>query len=69
MERIPVNSSAIVSIGYDQATITLEIAFIQGDVYQYFDVPDVVYQEFISAESHGKYFHANIKDNYRCVKL
>jgi hypothetical protein len=49
--------------------MTLEIAFNNGNVYQYFDVPEAVYDELMRAESIGKFLNANIKDNYRCVRL
>lgn len=69
MDRIPVNSSTIVDIGYDDSSMTLELGFKQGAVYQYFDVPDAVYQELMRADSKGTFFHANIKNNYRYTKL
>jgi len=49
--------------------MTLELGFKQGAVYQYFDVPDAVYQELMRADSKGTFFHANIKNNYRYTKL
>ena len=69
MERIAVESSTIVDVGYEQATMTLEVGFRNGSVYQYFDIPETVYQEFMRASSKGKFLHANIKNNYRYVKL
>jgi hypothetical protein len=69
MDRILVNSSTIVDIGYDDSSMTLELGFKQGAVYQYFDVPDAVYQELMRADSKGTFFHANIKNNYRYTKL
>lgn len=69
MNRTPVNSTNIAEIGYDQSTMTLEIVFHHGGTYQYFDVPEVVYQELMSASSIGTFFHSNIKDSYRYTKL
>lgn len=69
MDRIPVNSSTIVDIGYDGSLMTLELGFKQRAVYQYFDVPDAVYQELMRADSKGTFFHANIRDNYRYIRL
>lgn len=69
MNRTPVISTDVAEIGYDAATMTLEVAFHKGGVYQYFDVPEVVYQEFLRADSKGKFLHANIKNNHRYVKL
>ncbi len=53
MQRKPVNSSNIRSIGYDGDTMTLEVEFANNSVYQYFKVPSVVYRKLMSAESHG----------------
>lgn len=59
-----VRSSNIASVGYDPLTCTLVIAFHSGGVYAYFGVPWSVYRGLMQAESHGRYFHARIKDCY-----
>jgi len=69
MIRTPVSSSNVASIGYDSVTMTLEIEFTKGTVYQYFDVPEAEYQSLISAESVGKYLNYNIKNNYRFAQI
>jgi hypothetical protein len=69
MERIPVTSSNVAEVGYEPASMTLEIAFCNGNVYQYFDVPEMVYQEFIGSDSVGTYLNANIKNSYRYAKV
>lgn len=68
MVRTPVNSSNIASIGYDANTETLEVEFNSNHVYEYYGVPEGVYNELMSASSHGVYFAANIKNNYICQK-
>ena len=69
MNRTPVESSNIADIGYEDTTMTLEIGFHNGTVYQYFDVPHSVFQEFMGADSKGTYLNANIKNVYRYAKL
>lgn len=69
MHRDLVASSSIASVGYDSASMTLEVEFTHGGVYQYCDVPDSVYQEFMSAPSLGMYLNQNIRDNYRYTRL
>lgn len=69
MNRQHVESSNIESIGYDSNSQTLEIEFLNGSIYQYFDVPQHIYDELISADSHGKYLAANIKGYYRYSKV
>ncbi|MCP2242708.1 KTSC domain-containing protein [Lentzea aerocolonigenes] len=52
------------SIGYDSASATLEVVFKSGHTYQYTGVPAEVHDKFMAAPSHGKYFHAHVKDRY-----
>ncbi len=69
MNRVPVVSSNIVEVGYDAGTQTMEILFNDGAVYQYFDVPQHVYESMVSADSVGKVFHATVKGAYRYARL
>lgn len=61
MERQCVSSSNIASIGYDSDSRVLEVEFLRGAVYQYYDVPQSIYDGLMAADSHGKYFVAYIK--------
>jgi len=69
MNRLPVSSSNLRSVGYDSSTNTLEIEFNSGGIYQYRGVPPAVYERLMSASSHGKYFHAHIKNVYPDTKI
>ena len=69
MNRTTVSSSNIASIGYDQDSQTLEIEFLNGGVYQYFEVPKPVYDDLLNAGSHGQYLVQNIKGYYRYSKV
>ena len=64
MDIKDVYSSMITSIGYDEAICTLEVKFKNGVVWQYHDFPEYMWYEFQSAESKGKYFHANIREQF-----
>lgn len=64
MDRSPVKSSNIRSIGYDAGSSVLEIEFNTGDVYQYSGVPVAHHQGIMKAESHGKYLNAHIKGRF-----
>ncbi|VFQ47442.1 KTSC domain-containing protein [Desulfoluna butyratoxydans] len=64
MDRKNIESSMIRSIGYDSSNSTLEIEFNSGAVWQYFDVPETLWYEFEGAESQGKFFHREIKNQY-----
>lgn len=67
MNRTPVRSSNIASVGYKNGT--LEIAFFNGGVCQYFNVPEHIYQGLMSAASKERYFHDHIKDRYQIRKM
>ena len=69
MNRTPVNSSNLASVGYDANSLTLEVEFRNGAVYQYFDVPEFEWQSLMQATSHGTYFVAHIRENYRYTRL
>lgn len=64
MHREPVISSNLHSVGYDETNNVLEIEFNSGGIYQYYNVPQSVYRGLMNASSHGKYFHAHIKDKF-----
>jgi len=69
MERVPVESSHIRSIGYDENTSRLEIEFKDGTVYEYDDVPQHVHEELMAADSQGVYANSNIYKKYTQRKI
>lgn len=69
MQRISVSSSNIAAIGYDVQSSTLEIEFLNGSIYQYFDVAENVYNELMQAGSIGAYLNSYIKGNYRFSRV
>ena len=69
MNRTPVTSSNILSIGYDADSMTLEVEFKDGAVYQYFDVPGHVYEAFLNAASIGSYHAREIKGRFRYARV
>ncbi|MES0881795.1 KTSC domain-containing protein [Roseibium sp. SCP14] len=69
MYRQPVSSSNIASIGYDEATQTLEIEFLDNSVYQYFNVPANIYEAIMAAPSHGVFLNANIKGQFAYERI
>ncbi|MFA5257662.1 MAG: KTSC domain-containing protein [Opitutales bacterium] len=61
MERRQIISTYFNSVGYDPATRTLEVEFLQGDIYQYYDISEFIYRGLMSAHSRGSFFYSNIK--------
>lgn len=64
MEREAVDSSTILSIGYDNQSETLEVEFKNGGIYQYYNVPESIHQQLIESSSKGSFLHANIKSSF-----
>lgn len=64
MERYFVASSNIASIGYDKATETLEVEFLNGSIYQYYNVPQNMYEQLIQEGSKGRFLNTYIKNAY-----
>ena len=68
IEMIPVLSSNIASVGYDSFGKILRIRFKDG-LYDYYNVPERVYNELLSALSHTEYFDECVKEKYLCKKI
>jgi hypothetical protein len=47
----------------------LEIEFSNGGVYRYINVSPAVYRDLVAAESKARYYDANIKRNYRSMRV
>lgn len=69
MEMTTVDSSNILAIGYDPDSATLNIAFKGGGEYEYYDVPQHEFDNFLAADSKGRYGHQNIYKKYRQQKI
>ncbi|EKN3343205.1 KTSC domain-containing protein [Yersinia enterocolitica] len=69
MNRQPVVSSNIRSIGYDANDSTLEIEFNNGAIYQYFDIPQNIYSDLIHSDSVGGYLARHIKGHFRFSRV
>ena len=67
MQMIPVSSSNLSSVGYENGT--LYIAFNSGGMHAYFDVPLSVYQGLMAASSKGGYHARYIKNVYSYQRI
>jgi hypothetical protein len=68
IKRLPVKSSAIASIGYHAEKKILEIEYISGEVYDYLNVPEHIFNELMQADSKGTFANTRIKDHYEFEK-
>ncbi len=65
--RQSVQSSAIAKVGYSKRRHILEIEFVNGAVYRYFDIPLSVHRDLMSAESKARFYDSKIRKHYRSV--
>lgn len=69
---IDVESSTIHSIKYNKATKTLYIKFGQpvvSSMYEYYNVPEKIYTEFLNADSKGSYCYHNIAYSFKYKRI
>ena len=64
MQKYGDASSNISSVGYDSATETLEVEFWSGSVYQYYNVPENMYEQLMQSSSKGRFLHVHIRNTY-----
>ncbi|WP_112236690.1 KTSC domain-containing protein [Kribbella monticola] len=69
MRRRPVDSASVRSVGYSMSSRTLEIEFVNGSVYQYFDVPQPTYAGLLAASSIGNFVNTQIKPYYEFAEV
>ena len=69
IERVPVESSSLVSIGFAREAHVLEIEFRSGAIYRYLGVPQTVFDALKKAESKGRYFAQSIRGKYEFKRV
>ncbi len=69
MKKIYVSSRDLSSIGYDTKNCVLEVEFLSGDIYQYFNVPYRIFAELTKSNLDGTLFHNWISRSYKYKKL
>jgi hypothetical protein len=67
----PIESKMFTAAAHDAEKRMLYLRFRStGDVYRYSEFPAAdEYEQFLRAESRGRYFLAHIRDHYRYEKL
>jgi lysyl-tRNA synthetase class 2 len=61
-------SSVIRDFAYEPAECRLDILFVSGRCYSYYDVPSEVARAMGRASSKGEYFNRHIRDHYRFTR-
>lgn len=61
---IPVNSSNIAEVGYDEENKEVYVRFLNNSLYVYKGVPIFEYESLINSPSLGSYLNRNYKNVY-----
>lgn len=69
MRHERVYSSNISSVGYDPETGEMEVLFLNGKLYVYYQVPPHEHQNLMRADSPGGHLFRHIIPYYRCTPL
>lgn len=63
------DSSNIAGFDYSKEKLVLTVEFKNGGRYNYYDVPEVVFERMKAAPSKGQFLAQNIKNNYRYARV
>ena len=67
---VAVNSSLLANVSYDAGQSVLQLELCDGAIYRYFDVPLVIYEGLLAADSKGSYFNnGEIRDCFRYARV
>lgn len=69
MKWASVESSAFQAAAYVESQARLYLLFRSGAVYRYFNVPGCRYDEFLAADSKGRYFGRHIRGRFRYERM
>ncbi|AKF84075.1 hypothetical protein MFUL124B02_40065 [Myxococcus fulvus 124B02] len=69
MQRTPVTSSNIRSIGYDASTATLEVEFNDFSIYRYSGVPAQLHESLMNSASKGRFLANFIKNRFTHTQI
>jgi hypothetical protein len=64
MRVTSVESTALATVGYDEARELLQVEFCGRAIYYYFGVPAAVHQGLLAAPSKGSYFNHAIRGRF-----
>jgi hypothetical protein len=62
-------SSSIACFCYDERNQVLVVEFKHRRIYNYYDVPQEVFEQMISAPSKGQFFLENVREEYDYTRV
>ena len=63
------DASAVKSVGFDRATHTLRVQLGSGEVYEFADVPERLYDDFAHAPDRDTYFRQHVCDEFSATRV
>ena len=67
--QIPVESTSLAVVGYDDERANLEVQFLSGARYRYAGVPADVFRRLVDAASKGRFFNEHVRPCYAYERL
>jgi hypothetical protein len=67
--RLPVESSSLASVGYDDGRRILAIEFRSGEIFHYSDIDADLALELVHAPSIGTFYHMRIRGQFHGAKM
>lgn len=64
VQRSPVRSSSLASVGFSPAHNVLHIEFRSGLVYEYFGVTQCIYEQLLAADSKGAFLNRFVRNRF-----
>jgi hypothetical protein len=69
IKRVPVESTALATVGYSKRLRALEIEFRNGAIYRYLEVTPDVYDALLHARSKAQFYDQNIRRKYHSLHV
>ena len=70
MKWAALESTMLSAAAYENSKQILYLRFRNtGEVYRYFEFPAAAYQDFLNAESSGRFFRSQIRDHFRYERM
>ena len=69
IKHVPVESTALATVGYSKRLRALEIEFRNGAIYRYLEVAPNVYDALLQARSKARFYDKNIRRKYRSLHV
>lgn len=64
MNRTGVTANGIAQVGYEQGSEILEIEFTSGKVFQFYNVPEKMFDQFMNTTQKESYYEINIYERF-----